>query len=229
MSQTMTSEPGNDFSYRPVPVSAPVSLIIGIFSLFGLLTELLVPLPLIGTVVAFLSARNIKRSNGEYAGLTIARAGLVLNVLLMLASPVWHVYGYAQEVPEGFVRLNFSNDISKKGFVFSNGVNSFHDDVKPLDGKPIFLKGYMYPDGRGDGIRDFIFCRDSGQCCFGGDPELTDMIQVIVPERVAAAKFFPGLVSVAGTFRLRDLRRAGNLLPAYEIEATLVEPARKFW
>lgn len=223
------SQPGNEFSYRPVPVSAPVSLIIGLFSLFGLLTELLAPLPLVGTVVAFLSLRNIRRSNGEYAGGVIARFGLILNVLLLVGNPVWHAYGYAHEVPEGHARLNFSRDISLKGFVFSNGTNSFHDDVKALDGKPVFLKGYMYPDGRVDGIRDFIFCRDSGQCCFGGDPALTDMIQVVVPERVSGAKFFPGLVSVAGTFRLRDLRRAGNLLPAYEIEATLVEPSRKLY
>jgi hypothetical protein len=86
-------------------------------------------------------------------------------------------------------------------------------------------KGYMYPEGRPDGISTFILCRDNGQCCFGGQPKLTDMIKVKMADG-RTAQFSDHMVSVAGIFRLRDLRKAGNLEPAFELEATHFGPAK---
>ena len=60
---------------------------------------------------------------------------------------------------------------------------------------------------------------------FGGQPKLTDMIKVRMPQGMTAT-YDSNMVSVAGVFRLRDLRRAGNLEPAFELDATHFGPAK---
>jgi len=220
----------NEFSYRSVPVLAPVTLLTGFLSLAGLITEFALPIALAGCVTGVMAVRQIKRSPDEFTGGLIAKAGLLLSLLCLLSGSALHAYAYATEVPEGCRRVNFAFDISKKEFVFEEGVGTaFHPDVKALDGQKIFLKGYIYPEEKLEGIRRFILCKDSGDCCFGGQPKLTDMIEVVVPENVPAVRYDQRLVSVAGTFRLRNLNRAGNLSPAYEMEALQVEVARNIY
>jgi len=47
-----------------------------------------------------------------------------------------------------------------------------------LNGKKVFVKGYVYPDGQQYNITHFVMVRDLGTCCFGGQPKLTHMIEV---------------------------------------------------
>lgn len=227
---TENNELGNQFDYRPVPPLAAITAVLGVISLLALITEFALPFALIGVVLGILAKRQISRSDGAYSGIWLVRGGLVLCALCLCGGSVFHAYVYATEVPEGYVRVSFVRDISKKGFSTIDGRQDFHPDVKALDGKKLFLKGYMYPDGRTEGLRQFILCRDSGECCFGGKPELTDMIFINIPDGVPPATFFDGLVSVAGAFRVApDLRRAGELKPAYRIDASLCEAARKLY
>ena len=225
---TMNSA-GNEFSYRPTPPTALVALITGLLSLIALLTPVALPLSLIGIALSLLALRTIRAAAGELSGKVISQIGLILGILSLTGGLSWHSYAYATEVPEGYQRISFTQDISKKGFVFRNGVNSYHEDVKALDGQKVFLKGYMYPDGRIEGIRNFIFCKDSGDCCFGGSPKLTDMMEVIVAENVQPATFTTGLVAVAGTLKLRDLRRAGEMNPTFEVVADQVGLAKSLY
>ena len=111
-----------------------------------------------------------------------------------------------------------------------NGYLVPHPDVLALDNEKIFLKGYMYPTRQTEGIQVFVFCRDSGDCCFGGTPKVEDMI-VVRLEGDKTTDFAPGLVSVAGTFKLRrNLDETyGSLTgaePIYEMSAIQVEPSR---
>lgn len=220
----------NEFDYRPVPPLAAVTAVLGVISLLALITEFALPFALFGVVLGILAARQIKRANGEYSGLWLVRIGLVLCVLCLCGGSAFHAYVYATEVPEGYTRVSFVRDIAKKDFVVHEGRQDYHPEVKALDGQQIFLKGYMYPDGRTEGLRQFILCKDSGECCFGGKPALTDMIFVNIPEDVPAASYYDGLVAVAGEFMVApDLRRAGELKPAYRIDASHFEIARKLY
>lgn len=223
------SPSGNEFSYRPTPPTALVALVAGLLSPIALLTELALPLSLIAIVLSLLALRTIRASAGELSGRAIAQIGLVLGVVSLTGGISLHSYLYATEVPEGYQRISFVQDISRKGFVFKDGVNSYHDDVMALDGQKVFLKGYMYPDGQIEGIRNFIFCKDSGDCCFGGSPALTDMMEVIVAENANPATFTTGLVAVAGTLKLRDLRRAGEMNPTFEVVADHVGLAKSMY
>jgi hypothetical protein len=213
-----------------VPVSVPVAVFFGICGLLAFLTPAGVPVALIGLFLSAWCLLKIRRSAGEYSGSWLAGAGLLLSAVAFVGGVAVHSVAYATEVPEGYRRLNFTQDISKKGFVQENGFLSPHPDVLGLDGKKVFLKGYMYPMRQTQGLPSFVFCRDSGQCCFGGQPKVEDMI-VVKMDGDRTTDYFQGLVSVAGTFKLRQSidQSYGELTgaePIYEMTAVHVEPSR---
>lgn len=214
-----------DLSYRPVPATAPVALFLGVCSALCLVSVLAFVFCLVGLGVGAAAMLKIRGSRGEYGGKWLATSGTVLSVLFLFGGVGWHSYLFATEVPEGFERVTFRSDISEKGFVNQNGQVGPHPDVAALDGQKVFLKGYMYPEEKQEGIRSFILVKDSGQCCYGGNPDLKDMIQVQIanPEGV---KLDTGLVSVAGVFHLKDFTKGGQLMPVYELEATYFSLAK---
>ena len=218
---------GNDFSYRPVPPLAVMSLITSILGISSLLTEFALPLSMVGCVLSMLCLRQFARNPNELSGRPLPIIGLAVSSLCLMGGSALHAYTYATELPDGFRRVNFTADISKKGFVETEGKPDFHGDVRELDGQQVFIKGFMYPEGKVDGIRKFLLVRDSGTCCFGGQPALNDMIHVVMKEGAADATYSQAMVAVGGVFKLGDLRRAGSLTPAYEIEATHFGVAKK--
>jgi hypothetical protein len=66
----------------------------------------------------------------------------------------------------------------------------------------VLIKGYMYPGKQTQGIRQFLLVRDQGDCCFGGNPKITDrvLVQLAVP---AGIDFTPRMVKIAGRFQVR--------------------------
>ena len=227
--QLAPSEVANEFDYRPVPPLAVMTLVTGVLSLSGMLTEFALPFAMIGCVLGILSLRQYSRFPTEYSGRLLAIGGMLLSVLCLFGGSALHAYIYAHEVPEGYQRLSFNEDISKRGFVEIEGKTDFQEDIKQLDGQKVLLKGFMYPEKDTEGIRRFLLVKDSGDCCFGGQPKLTDMVNVVLNKDIPSATLRNGLVSVSGVFRLKDLRRAGNLSPVYEIEATHFGAAKKIY
>lgn len=221
------SNRSNEFDYRPVPPLAVTSLITGILSLSGLLTEFALPLAVVGCVLGLLGMRLYVRFPGEYSGKALPVLGFMLSIACLLGGSALHAYTFVTELPEGYRRVNFTADISKKGFVETEGKPDFNADVKELDGQKIFIKGFMYPEGKQKGIRKFLLVRDSGACCFGGQPALQDMIEVQMNEDAADAVYREGMVAVGGVFRLGDMKRAGSLTPAYVLDATHFGLAKK--
>lgn len=218
-SDTATSVPreGNEFDYRPVAVLAPVSLFLGLASsliLFGLIGAVIC---ILGIVVGSICLWQIRRSFGELGGRTLGRIGLSLSVLFLVSGSALHAYSFATEVPEGYERLSFNNDIAKKGFVVQNGATGLHPDVQQLAEKKVFVKGYMYPTGEEEGLTAFILCKDNQQCCFGGQPKLTDMILVEMQDG-ATVDYTQSLVSVAGVFRTNTGGGAAGQNPVYQID-----------
>ena len=210
-----------DFDYRPVPVSAPVAAVLGVLGLTAFLAAFGLLLAAAGLVVSLLAWRAVKKTDG--GGLWLAFAGLGLSLVGLIGGAASHAYAYQTEVPEGHVRLDFTKDISEVAVAPTGDLSPL---VEKLDGTPVFLKGYMYPDpsGRERDLSRFIFVKDSGECCFGGKPKLTDMIQVSMSGDTA--DYYAGLVSVAGTFKLRPAGGRGELDPIFELTAVRAEPAR---
>jgi len=225
MSQTLENEaiaPSqlyNEFAYKPVPPLAPASLALGICSFLGLFFLLGLGLGLVGSVLGIYALVKIQKSKGELGGIIIAGLGTGLSILFFASGLSFYSYTYATEVPEGHQRLNFLQDISKKEFVFNSGQWKLDPEVQSLDGKNVFIKGYMYPVRQTEGLTSFILVKDSDKCCFGGQPKVNDMILVEMQDGLAV-DYKTGRVNVAGTFRTKSPNEGGELRPVYEMEGT---------
>ncbi len=215
------------FNYRPVPVLAPLSLCLGLLSALGFLGLLVVPIGLVGTIVSLVCILQLRKFRGEYGGMWLAVAGLLMSVVFFTTSAGLWAYGYRTEVPEGFRRINFLSDISRKGFIVAKGrPDIFNPDVKALDGQKVFVKGYMYPTKQIEGLRSFLLVKDNAQCCFGGNPAMQDMILVNMV-RGKTVNFQQGLLlSIGGVFHCQQASGPAGLQPTYTIDGMFVENSR---
>jgi len=216
-----TVEPYTDEyeSYRAVSKSAVICIALGLISLSAWLTAYALFLPVIGTVFGLIALNAIRRYPDELTGRAAALIGIVMCVGTLFGGSALHAYTYATEVPEGCIRISFADlqpdpetpemALPKRAF--------------ELNGKRIFIKGYVFPDGQQYDIKRFILVPDMGTCCFGGQPKLTDMIEVTLrdPLRVEFARRkrkFAGIFKVDGT--LKPVSAVGGV--AYQLDADYV-------
>lgn len=215
----------DEFSYKPVPPTAVVGLVLALLSFIALFGIIGLGIAVCGIVVSLISLFNIKRAGGELGGKMVARSGFALSTFFLITGICYQSYVYANEVPEGYHRLNFASDISAKEFVQKDGVTSVNPDVLKIDKQKVFLKGYMYPTRQTEDLQSFILVKDNGQCCFGGQPDVKDMVLVEM-QGDKRADFYAGLVSVAGEFLAEAPTQAGELRPVYQLKGTHFEQAR---
>lgn len=214
-----------EFSYRPICPSAVISMVLAVLGLVAFLTILGLVLPFLGLILGVVALLQVRGAKGEMGGRFLATSGLVLSCLVLTGGTAYHSYVFATEVPEGYERKSFNRDISKKGFVQRNGVTEISPAVKQLDGQKIFVKGYMYPLAQTEGLPAFILVKDSEKCCFGGNPDQTDMIVIYMQEGLVV-DYVPGLVAVAGVFKSGAPQVLGELQPVYEMKCKHFDRAK---
>ena len=93
--------------------------------------------------------------------------GLVLSLCFLVGGVSYGGYVYATEVPEGYARISF-NGMKPDELQERSGV-IVPPEIAALDGKKVFIKGYIRPDSITvtKGIKEFLLVRDNNQCCFG--------------------------------------------------------------
>ncbi len=218
-SRDVQFDPADEFAYRPVPPLAPISLFLGVLAASGFFGIPCLAVGFVGMVVGAAALWQIRRSDGNLGGKGIARVGVALSVILLISGSGYHAYAYVTELPEGYERVNFT-ELSRHFPRFVEGKIDLDPEVAGLDGKPIFIKGYMYPSGRTLDIKEFVLVKDTGQCCFGGQPKLTDMIVVRYDDSMVINHREQQLVGVAGIFRTDSAVQSGTLTAIYQIDGT---------
>ncbi len=189
---------------RPAVIAALLVIPAGIFSLYslgsGFGTEALpgvLPLPLLGVVLALVALSAIRRYPSEYAGGKLATFALAAHVALLLVSVPTHAYIQATEVPEGYQAVTFTElqpDPEKGEF-------GLPKHAMDLAGKSVFIKGYIHPAVASSGKVDhFILVRDFGTCCFGGQPPPTHMMEVKIVGKAPRVEYSTRMVRLAGKF-----------------------------
>lgn len=203
----------SEFEYRALSTLAVLSLICGVFSLLALFDLSLGLIPLVGILIGARALSQIRRRPKDLAGAGLAKAGIVLSLLLLLTGWVRIGYIYATEVPDGYARVSYEQlQPTEPG-------QRVPQSALDLDGKRVFIKGYAYPGSQKSGIKQFVLCRDNGDCCFGGEPKLTDMIQVTLAEPLAM-EYTTSLRRLAGTFRVAPAEASDELgAVLYHLEA----------
>ncbi len=212
----------DDFDYVPVSPWGPIALAFGVMALSGFVGMFGLYVALTGTVLGIVAVSQIRAAQGTVKGGMFAWSGLVLSFLSLTLGSTKMAYAYSTECPEGFIRVNFPNDISDKQFLYTPR-RQLHPDVVPLVGQRIFLKGFMWLTQKSEGLTEFILLKDNGECCFGGKAQPYDMMMIKLPEG-ETTKGYIGMVSVAGVLSVN--LNAGEDDAVYTIDASLVEEAR---
>ena len=159
--------------YRTISAGAVVGLALGGLSVLMLLAAassleasiILSPLPLAGVLVSLVAMRKIGRSPMEYAGKGMAIAGLLISSFFLFGGLGYASYVYATEVPKDHKRLSFDQmKPDEKEMRHSEFIPA---DIRQLDGKKIFIKGYIRDNGVRLNMDQFLLVRDNKTCCFG--------------------------------------------------------------
>jgi hypothetical protein len=183
-------------SYRSVSALAVASLLFGILSAAVFLDWLLVIVPIVAILLGLRALGRIRREPEEWAGAALARAGIALAVLFTIAGYGWLLHARAKEIPHGYTAVTY-RDLQADPDTPGQWVPPF---ALTLEGKKVFVKGYMYPGRQQADLTSFIISRDNGTCQFCmPHPRPSDLI----------------MVQLAGDLRIdytRQLLRIGGIL-----------------
>lgn len=185
--------------YRALSKAAVSSFILGLLGLTALMTPLLIVLPLVGIGLGVAALRSIRAYPDELSGRGLAWTAIVLNGLMAFVATGVHAMIYATEVPPGCIRTSFAELQPSK----QTPDSPVPPRAKELDGKRVFIKGYVYPDGQQYNIKRFVMVPDMGTCCFGGQPKLTDMVEVTLQDPLRV-EFARRKRKLAGVFRVDE-------------------------
>ncbi len=210
-----TAGDSRELQYRTLSSLAVFSLVCGVLSFLALFDLTLGLVPAIGILAGTRALRQIHRMPEDFAGAGLATAGIALSLLLLVSGWARIGYIYATEVPDGYLRVSYEElqpDPNTAGQVVPQS-------ALDLDGQRIFIKGYVYPGSQKTGIKQFVLCRDNGDCCFGGEPKLTDMIQVTLTDPLLL-EYTPNMRRIAGTFHVEPSQASDQLgAVLYHLEA----------
>ena len=183
--------------YRPISGTAIAAAALAAVSPLVFLGWSFAPLPAIATLLAAIALRDTRRRSEAVSGAGIAAAALVVAASLLVGGVSRLAITYSRELPAGHTRLSYALLQPLPG----DPPTAVPDSARSLDGRDVLLKGYIYPGSRQRGITDFLLVRDQGDCCFGGDPKITDRVLVRLADQ-KGIEFTPRLVKIAGRFRI---------------------------
>ena len=214
-------DPVLETHYRSISKSAIAAAIFSLLSLTFLVAAVLIVLPLIALALSLIAISNIRKYPEELVGGSVARLALLLSSGVLLGGLAWHTYVYLTEVPDGYQRISFRMLKNDKDTDLP-----FAEKALELDRQKVFLKGFVRPGAKRKNLKKFILVGDFGSCCFGGSPDITDVVAISIQgeDRV---NYGLRVRKIAGTFRLnqRATPTAEKEVPKvyYQIDADIVK------
>ncbi len=205
--------------YRSLSAPAVGSVLCGLASVLLVFGWQMTLIPLLGILLGRVALRRIHRAPDQFSGEGLAWTGIGLSLLLGFAGCVWLWYAAAQEVPHVYTRVQYEElqgDAATGGRVVPQR-------AKELNGKRVYVKGYMYPGRQQLDLKEFIISRDNGRCNFCmPNPTPTDLVRVTLTGDLRT-DYTTRIVGVGGTLRVEEdpekLARQGM---AYHLEADYI-------
>jgi len=192
--------------YRALSAAAVSTFALGLLSPLAFLDIWLGLVPLAALLLGFVALRQIAKRPDEYTGKKLAIVGLALAVVFMIGGGTYQSFVYSNELPgPDFVRASYAELQPYEG----DPCTKLSPETLALNGKKILIKGYVFPGQRQSGITQFLLVRDQGDCCFGGNPKVTDRILVQLKDP-KGFDFSGKLFKVAGEFHIVPAMQAGD-------------------
>jgi len=200
-----TSEPAADAGlpplddgYRAFGGVTIAAAVLALLSPLAFVDWWLLSVPVLAAVLGLVGWRDILARPDVLTGKWLAIGSMVLGGLLFAGGFWYQATVYARELPPGFERLNYLALQPGEG----EPENMIPESAVKMNGRNVLLKGYMYPGKQQQGIRQFLLVRDQGDCCFGGNPKMTDRVLVQMADK-QTTEYTPRLRKIAGRFSIR--------------------------
>jgi hypothetical protein len=192
-------------SYRTLSRGAVFAAILAVVSLplvFWMVGDesafyLVLILPLIAVGLGLTALVRIRRYPDELTGTLPALVGAVIGTLTLIGGIGGQAYILATEVPDGYKRVTWY-ELKPRGEELRF---PFPSAAARLDGKKVFIKGYVHPDTGLAPVQQCMLVGDMGTCCFGGNPKLNERIDVVL-ENDLRISYSTRLRKLGGTFVL---------------------------
>ena len=186
-------------AYRALSKNAVLSVMFGLLASAGLLFINLGVFGLCGLMFGVLALRSLRRFPDELTGQVVARLGIGISLAMLVSTASLHTWVYLTEVPDGYQRISFY-DLRPR----HRKMELVSPEATSLNGKNVFIKGYMHPGVKDQGrIRQFVLVPDMKTCCFGGQPDLLDMMEVTLPT-TSTVQYSMSKLKLAGEFVLNE-------------------------
>jgi hypothetical protein len=174
------------------------SLVLGGLSLLLVLHWAFVVLPITAVYLGRRAMKQIARSPDEYTGEGLAWGGIGLALLFFLVGSGCLIWIRGRDVPHGYQYVEYAElqpDLNVEGQKVPPG-------AMDLDGKRVFIKGYMVPGRQQVGLKHFLLCPTNGVCTFHfPNPKPTEIIDIKLREDLATA-YTTQLVGLGGVFHV---------------------------
>jgi hypothetical protein len=219
----------DSLQYRAVHIGAIVGLALGVLSVFMVVAAmntfegclLVAPIPLLGMLISAWSLAKIRSEPDRFTGAPIALLGLVLSFGFLVGGVSYGGYVYATEVPEGYARISFNrmkpDELQERSRVI------VPPEIAALDGKKVFIKGYIRPDSIPvtKGIKEFLLVRDNNQCCFGDLSKINYYDQMYVNMvGSGTVDYSQGLFRMGGILKIEPQNlMPGSTRPVFSLSA----------
>ena len=191
--------------YKQIATLGVGSLVAAIVSILGFFWTPFILVAVVGVALGVLGLRKIMRAPEEIGGFALTSTATALCVILAISATCWRVYSFYHNAPPGYEIVEFdSMALTKDGEV--------PPEIAALNGRRVYVDGYMYPTKRHAGITDFNLVRTLGHCqyCSPGT-NAADMIAVSM-ERGREVNYRANkLVGVGGVFYVNENFRPGEL------------------
>ena len=186
---------------------------------------MLCPIPAIGIVVGLRSLAKIRAMPELLSGKKLALAGVLLSTFGLVVGLGFSGLIYATEVPSGYERISFQT--LRPDAVESRSGHLVPKRVLNLDGKQVFIKGYMRADSiaRRNNIKSCLLVRDNYSCCFGDLSKVKYYDQVLIHvDSGVHADFKAGIFRMGGILHVEpENLRKGPGYPVFRLEADYVK------
>lgn len=184
--------------YRALGGVTIAAAVLALLSPLAFVDWWLLVVPVLATLLGLVAWRDILARPDVLTGKPIALGSILAGVLLFACGFWYQATVYARELPEGFERLSYAGLQPAEG----DPPNMIPVSAMKMDGRDVLIKGYMYPGKQQHGIRQFLLVRDQGDCCFGGNPKITDRVLVQLADK-RGIEFTARQRKIAGRFSIR--------------------------
>lgn len=191
-------ESAADDSYKALAGTAIAAGTLALLSPLAFVDWWLLAVPILGIIFGLVAWRDILRRPEALTGVRLAIGATVVAAVCLVGGAGFLSWVYAAELPEGFERIHYGLLQPPEGAAAA----FVPESARAIDGHDVLLKGYMYPGKQQHGIRQFLLVRDQGDCCFGGNPKITDRVLVHLEDDKGIA-YTPRQKKIAGRFVVR--------------------------